>query len=157
MKLIKKYRVQFLDSLTHTSVVKYIFKLRNKDTFMYTHEQLHQFPSGTLGKELANELSKNNFTLLKNYERHDCKHIILGFPMNELGEASMQFFLFGTRYYSFPQIIALGVCTVIMPEYWSAFYKEYKRGRRCPKLTGVDYNELVHQPVEKLIATYQNK
>ncbi len=157
MKIIRKYRAQMLDKLTHTSAVKFIFKIRNKETFQYSHEQLHQFPSGTLGKELAEELTKNNFTLLENYERHDCKHIILGFPMNELGEASMQFFLFGTRYYSFPQIIAIGVCILIMPEYWSIFYKEYKRGRNCPKLVNVDYNQLVHEQTASLISKYQNK
>lgn len=157
MNRYKKCRAKFLDRLTHTSLVKFIFKIRNKQQFNYSLEDLLQFPEGTLGKDLALELQRNNFTLLKNYERHDCKHIILGFPMNEFGEACMQFFLLGTRHYSIPQFFALGFCVVFMPDYWKDFYTEFKRGRTCPKLAATDYNKLVHLNTMELQSIYQNK
>lgn len=157
MKEIIHLRAKFLDRLTHTSFIKFIFKIRNKQPFNYTHEQLNRFPSGTLGKDLAEELNRNGFTLLENYERHDCKHIILGFPMNELGEASMQFFLLGTGHYSIPQFLALAFCVLFMPDYWSVFYNEFKRGRNCPLLKEIDYNQLVLLKTSELQTIYQNK
>jgi ubiquinone biosynthesis protein Coq4 len=129
--------------------------MRSKDSFHYSHEELHQFPDGTLGKDLANHLSKHNFSLLKNYERHDCKHLILGFPMDELGEASMQFYLLGTKHYSFPTLLTVSVCIFIMPDYWGQLFHSYKRGSQSPRLEGIDYNQVVHEQTEHLIQKYQ--
>ena len=101
-KKIKYYRSQFLEFTTHKLALPLIGKLRPKSKFPYTIEQLLTLPDNTLGKDLAIYLQKMNFQLLPNYERHDCKHIILQYEMDEVGEARMQFYFLGNRHYSIP-------------------------------------------------------
>lgn len=144
MKKIRKIRSLLLEFFTHKAAVPFLLSFRKNKPFHYSMDDLEKFPEGTLGKDLVNHLRKNNFVLLKKYERHDCKHLILGYDMDELGEASMQFYVLGTRSYSFPVIITVLVCTVIMPDYWKIFYQEFKKGRKGIKMNELDYNELVH-------------
>lgn len=155
MNQFKIIRAKSLEFFTHKAAVPFVLGFRKAKRFDYLMEDLEQFPEGTLGKDLAIHLKKNNFSLLKNYERHDCKHIILGYEMDELGEASMQFYFLGARQYSFPVVITVMVCSVIMPDYWKYFYQEFKKGRKGLKMNGLDFNKLVHQKTIDLRNTYK--
>ncbi|MGZ4057310.1 MAG: hypothetical protein ACXVPM_20540, partial [Bacteroidia bacterium] len=77
LKKIKYFRFRFLEFIIHRIALPVIAKFRRNQKFPYTMEQLSKFPDNTLGKDLAIYLKKMNFKLLPNYERHDCKHIIL--------------------------------------------------------------------------------
>lgn len=155
MKIVKTIRPVLLEFFTHKLAVPTLYVFRKKSPFHYTMSDLEQFPEGTLGKDLATHLKANHFTLLKHYERHDCKHIILGFPMNELGEASMQFYFLGARHYSIAVLITVAVCLFIMPEHWSTFSKEFKRGRKGKRMNHLNFNELVHLKTIDLQHEYQ--
>jgi hypothetical protein len=150
MKKIKEYRSRLLTFLTHGIALPLITRFRNNPEFPYTMNDLMSLPDGTLGKDLANYLTSKKFTLLRNYERHDCKHIILQFEMDEVGEACMQYYFFGNRRYSLPVLSTVLVVTILMPEHWSKFYKEFKRGRRSPSFRNVDFVPLVLLPTEKV-------
>lgn len=144
MKAIKKIRSKLLELLTHDVALPLITKFRNNEPFAYSAEQLLALPDGTLGKDLAVYLEKNNFQLLRNYERHDCKHIILGYAMDEAGEARMQFYFLGNRHYSVPVICTVLICFCLMPEYWKQFYADYRLGKRGKPFDDLDYNLLAH-------------
>ena len=130
MKTIKKIRSTLLEFLTHKIALPLIVKFRDNEPFRYSMSDLEAFPEDTLGKDLVEYLKKMNFKLLRNYERHDCKHIILGYEMDEVGEARMQFYFLGNRHYSVPVISTVIICFVLMPEHWSAFFEEYKKGKK---------------------------
>lgn len=154
MNPIKKIRSFLLEFFTHKAAIPFVLFFRKKNMFKYTMEDLEKFPDGSLGKDLVIRLKENNFVLLKNYERHDCKHIILNYPMTELGEAEMQFYFLGTRHYSVPVILTVTVCSVIMPDYWSHFHKAYKRGKKGIKLNDLNFNELVHLQTTEIREKY---
>jgi hypothetical protein len=143
MEKIKKIRSALLEVLTHKLALPLITGFRKKQFFPYTIEQLLLFPDGTLGKDLALYLKKKNFNLIPNYERHDCKHIILQYEMDEEGEARMQFYFLGNRHYSVPVIMTVILCFVLMPDHWGKFYYEFKKGRRSKTFDNVDFNKLV--------------
>lgn len=143
MKTIKKLRSKLLELLTHKIALPMITKFRNNPAFNYSMNELLDFPEGTLGKDLAVYLQKKNFKLLRNYERHDCKHIILGYEMDELGEACMQFYFLGNRHYSAPVILTVIICFALMPEHWSRFFSEYRKGKKAKTFDDVDFSELV--------------
>lgn len=145
MKIIKKYRSRLLEFMTHKIALPVVLNFRNNDPFIYSLSELESFPEGTLGNDLAKTLNNNGLFLLKFYERHDCKHIILGYAMDELGEASMQFYFLGNRHYSLPVLATVSACFIMMPDYWSIFYKEFKKGRIGKSFDGLNYNELVHR------------
>jgi hypothetical protein len=149
-KQIRKMRSALLEILTHKLALPAISRFRNNAPFNYTLEQLLKFPPGTLGNDLALYLRKMNFQLLRNYERHDCKHIILGYEMDECGEARMQFYFLGNRHYSVPVLMTVTLCFLLMPEHWSQFRKDFLLGRQGRSFDGLDYNTLVHLRTQDL-------
>lgn len=154
MNRIKKIRSRLLEFMTHNVALPIVLNFRNNEPFNYTMEELEKFPIGTLGKDLADQLNRNGLVLLKHYERHDCKHIILQYPMDELGEASMQFYFFGNRHYSVPVLDTVSACLIMMPDYWRIFIREFKKGRKGKSFDGLNYNVLVHQKTEDLRKEY---
>jgi hypothetical protein len=143
MKALKKIRSLLLEVLTHKIALPLIAGLRKKNKFSYTMEQLMMLPDGTLGKDLALYLKSKNFQLIANYERHDCKHIILQYEMDEEGEARMQFYFLGNRHYSVPVVMTVILCFFLMPDHWRKFYHEFKKGRMSRTFDGVDFNDLI--------------
>ncbi len=158
MKKVKQLRSKLLELLTHKIALPLITNFRNNEPFNYTTEQLLLFPENTLGNDLALYLQKKNFQLLRNYERHDCKHIILGYEMDEVGEAKMQFYFLGNRHYSIPVLSTVIICFVLMPEHWNTFFCEFKKGRKGKSFDDLDYNKLVFEKTLELrkIYTYEN-
>ncbi len=155
-KTIKHFRSKLLELLTHKFALPLISKFRKTKSFPYTMEQLQQFPDNTLGKDLVLYLQKMNFKLIKGYERHDCKHIILQYEMNELGEARMQFYFLGNRHYSLPVVSTVIICFFLMPEHWTKFYYEFKKGRKTKTFDDVDFNAIVLMNTEDLRKQYKN-
>ena len=60
------------------------------------------YADGTLGKDIANCLEKNNLRFVPNYESHDLKHVLLDFKMTPVDEIRMQAFMLGNGNYSIP-------------------------------------------------------
>ncbi|MCW3071421.1 MAG: hypothetical protein JWO44_1311 [Bacteroidetes bacterium] len=128
--------------------------LRNNQPFPYTMKQLLELPEHTLGNELATYLQKKGFSLAPGYVRHDCKHILLGYEMDEEGEACMQFWFFGNRHYSFPVLMTVVLCLFLMPGHWRKFYREFKKGRSSPAFAEIDFNTAVLQNTDQLRTAY---
>jgi ubiquinone biosynthesis protein Coq4 len=157
MKTIKKIRSQFLEFVTHKIALPLIGKFRTKPQFPYSMDQLLQMPDDTLGKELANYLQKMNFKLLPNYEQHDCKHIILQYEMDEVGEARMQFYFLGNRHYSLPVISTTLLCFLLMLEHWKQFWRDYKKGRTTKTFDNVDFSSIILMNTTDLRIQYLNQ
>lgn len=157
MALIKKIRSVLLEILTHKLALPLITRFRKNRQFPYTLEQLLLLPEGTLGKDLALYLHSKNFKLLPNYERHDCKHIILQYEMDEEGEARMQFYFLGNRHYSVPVVMTVLLCFVLMPDHWLKFYSEFKKGRSCVTFDDVDFIKIVTMNTNELRKQFTSK
>lgn len=156
LKKIKKIRSRILELLTHDVALPLITKFRNNRKFNYSMPQLLELPDGTLGKDLALYLQKKGFNLLRNYERHDCKHIILGYEMDEAGEARMQFYFLGNGHYSITVISTVLICAVLMPEHWKQFSRDYQLGKKGKRFEDLDYNQLIVMNTADLRKQYLN-
>ncbi|MBC7902474.1 MAG: hypothetical protein H7Y27_03600 [Gemmatimonadaceae bacterium] len=156
-KRIIDLRSRLLVYLTHHLALPVLRIIRKPQVFPYSKKQLLHFPPGTLGRDLVEMLEQNEFELLTHYAKHDMKHIILGYPTTDEGEVSLQAFMLGNRHLSFPVIstILYGIAT--MPEYWKAFYKAYRRGRKSATISHWQWFEIVHQPTHLLRQNLQNK
>jgi hypothetical protein len=117
--------------------------VRNNKPFPYTMGQLLALPGHTLGNELALYLQKKGFPLVSGYVRHDCKHILLGYEMDEEGEARMQFWFLGNRHYSFPVLMTVVLCFFLMPDHWKKFHHEFRKGRSSAAFAEIDFNKAV--------------
>jgi hypothetical protein len=129
--------------LTHKIALPVILATRKKTEFNYSIEELLALPQGSLGQELAVYLSTKGFKLIPGYVRHDCKHILLKYEMDEVGEGCMQFYFLGNRRYSLTVILSVVLCLILMPGYFKKFIIEYKKGRKRRKFPDIDFNKLL--------------
>lgn len=106
--------------------------------------QLRQLPDGTLGKDIANCLDKNNLRLVPNYESHDLKHVLLGFEMTPVDEIRMQAFMLGNGNYSIPSFSIFIFGALLLPDLWTTFYKDYKNGQNSKPIKTWTIEEYAH-------------
>jgi hypothetical protein len=90
--------------------------------------KLKEFPDGTLGKDIANWLEKNNLRLVPNFESHDMKHVLLDFKMTPVDEIRLQAFMLGNGNYTIPSFAIFIFGAILLPDLWVTFYKDYKNG-----------------------------
>lgn len=160
MKKLISFRNHVLEKLTHSIAVPLLMSTRKNELFQYSMNDLKNFPKGTIGKDLQEYLKTKGFTLMKNYERHDCKHIIFEYEMDQIGEAKMQFYFLGNGYFSLPVISTILAYSILMPEEWSTFYQEFKKGRKGVNVKPLDkmkHNQLVKMNTEDLKKQFLNK
>ncbi|WP_341902561.1 hypothetical protein [Fluviicola taffensis] len=96
--------------------------------------RLRKLPEGTLGYDIAKCLDQNQLTLVPKYESHDMKHVLLGYEMTPLDEIRMQAFMLGNGNYSFPCFAILAFGIILLPDKWTSFYKDFKKGRTSEKI-----------------------
>ncbi|RQO30575.1 hypothetical protein DBR32_13540 [Taibaiella sp. KBW10] len=144
---LKKLREGVLVFMAHKMGLPYFRLIRKKPSFPYTKEQLAAMPEGSVGKTMYVFFQKNNLDLLPYYEKHDIKHVVLGYEADEEGEVCLQCFMLANGRMTIPVWIAVGYGVVTMPEYWAAFYKAWIRGRRNKSLQQTDWFALIPQPL----------
>jgi hypothetical protein len=115
-----------------------------------TKTDLRQFPTATLGKDLANFMDANNFDILPYLETHDIYHVLLGYQPTIVEEARLYFCLFGNGKYSFEVINTVLVSLVLLPDYWGDLFRHYERGRACRSIAKWDFRYLLHEDTEVL-------
>ncbi|SHJ22922.1 hypothetical protein [Flavobacterium terrae] len=91
--------------------------------------ELRNLEKGMLGKEIADCLDKHKLTLVPNYESHDLKHVLLNYKMTAEDEIRMQAFMLGNGNYTIPCFAILGFGAILLPDLWSTFYQDYKKGK----------------------------
>jgi len=106
--------------------------------------QLKELPNGTLGKDIANCLEKNNLRLVPNFESHDLKHVLLNFKMTPVDEIRMQAFMLGNGNYSIPSFAIFIFGALLLPDLWTTFYKDYKNGLNSKPIKTWTIEEYAH-------------
>ncbi len=125
-----KIRSAVLVYLTHQMALPVLKIVRQPEIFPFSKQQLMQFRTGTLGRDLVNFIDHKQLELLPYYARHDIKHILLNYDTTDEGEVCLQMFMLGNRHASFPVLATVLYGCVTMPEHWSKFRKAFARGRQ---------------------------
>ena len=90
---------------------------------------LRKLDDGTLGKEIAICLDSYNLNLVPQFESHDLKHVLLAFKMTPEDEIRMQAFMIGNGNYSIPSFAIFIFGAILLPDLWTLFYEDFKKGR----------------------------
>lgn len=98
------------------------------DVYTKKVDDLQLLKEGSLGKEIANTLAHHNVTLVPRYESHDLKHVLLGYDMTPEDEIRMQAFMIGNGNYSIPSFTIFLFGALLLPDLWSTFHKDFKKG-----------------------------
>lgn len=106
--------------------------------------QLQELPDGTLGKDIADCLERNNLRLVPNYESHDLKHVLLDFKMTPVDEIRMQAFMLGNGNHSIPSLAIFIFGALLLPDLWTTFYKDYRNGQNSKPIKTWTIEEYAH-------------
>lgn len=147
---MKNIRKSIMTYLAHEVALPYFKLIRRNYKFPYTTKQLQRFPEGSVGKELFHFFMKNNLDMLPHYEKHDVKHVVLGYPPTEEGEVCLQMFMLANGRITAPVIFSVIVGAALMPDKWGAFRNAWKRGRTTPSLNKLDWFALIPKPLNSV-------
>jgi ubiquinone biosynthesis protein Coq4 len=156
MKRFKIYQtVSALRELILTKLVGLLnpmYKLmmpRNK-SWQLTKADLRQFPDGSLGKNLAEFLDKNQFDILPFLETHDVYHVLLGYKPTIVDEARLYFWLLGNGKRSLEVFSTVMSGIIFLPDYWSVLIQDYRTGKTCRDISNWDFQGLMTKDLELL-------
>ena len=149
-KTLLKIRSGILVFLTHQVALPVLRLVRKPNAFIYSKEELGQFPAGSLGKDLFLFLEQRQLPLLKHYARHDLKHVLLNYDTTDEGEACLQSFMMGNGRISFPVLATIVYSFITMPEHWKKMRMAFRQGRSCTSFHGWKWNELLYEPTSRL-------
>lgn len=143
----KHFRKRLLVYLAHEVALPYFKLVRKGYKFPYTIKELQHFKEGTVGRALYSFFFNHDLEMLPHYEKHDVKHVVLGYPPTEEGEVGLQCFMLANGRVTIPVIFSVLIGVTIMPERWSSFHKAWKRGRATPCLNKLDWFSLLPEPL----------
>ncbi|MFT5165190.1 MAG: ubiquinone biosynthesis protein Coq4 [Saprospiraceae bacterium] len=148
MKKVLNFRKKLIMNIVAFTKPYYVrwFK-KNTQAWNQSVDSLKRFPKKSLGKTLGLFLEKNKFTLLPKLEDHDVLHVLLGYKTTITGEIKMQFFLLGNRKRSVYALFTAIIGTVLVPEKFRSFSKEFNKGRRCAPISKWDFEHLLSEPI----------
>lgn len=138
-----KARLLFIQHAIHTITIPFYRIMFTTKTFPFKQDTLQHFNSGSIGKLLFRFLEINKLNLLKDYESHDIKHVLFGYPPDEKGEACLQFFMLGNKWFSSATFLVCFHTILLYPENWSAFYIAYKKGKKYKALKTTNWYEIL--------------
>jgi ubiquinone biosynthesis protein Coq4 len=122
----------------------------NRKNWNLTTADLVNYPDKTLGKELGLFLEKEKLEPVEKIERHDAFHILFNFSTKLKDEAAMQFFLIANGKIS-PFTLSTAVfTTLVMPDNWSYFWQQYKRGKQTRSIAKWDFKSLLNENFQDL-------
>ncbi len=116
-------------------VISLIERFSDMQFYRESVSELRKLPENTLGNEIAKYLDENKLTLVPKFESHDLKHVLLNYDMTPEGEIRLQAFMVGNGNYSIPSLAILIFGMLLLPELWSTFYKDFKKGRKTLPLS----------------------
>lgn len=111
---------------------------------------LEYYPEGTLGKELWLLMKQKNLEFVPWYERHDLKHILLGYPQHAPDEIRMQAFMFGNAGFSFVHTLIFLAFVVWTPEVWPELPYHYRVGQLTAPIGDWRLEEVVDKDLSAL-------
>ncbi len=129
-----RYRFAHLLTLLAPKIVKLTL---SKAKWRYSIQDYRNFPVGTVAREIANYLDLKKLHFLPKGEKHDVRHIVLGYEMNVEGEVRMQAFLIGNGKLHPYGIVYLGFFLALLPELIVPCLGDFLRGRQATSLNNL--------------------
>ena len=152
MKRFLYLRAMLLVFLTHRIALPILVLIRRPKLFPYTHDDLKALPAHTIGGTLLRFLESQGLRLLPHYEKHDMKHVLLGYPTTDGGEVCLQTFMLATRHRSFPVLLSVVFGLFFMPDHWRVMHAAWRRGRSTAYFENIDWASLIERPLDEVRA-----
>lgn len=134
MNVLKKVARQIIKKSFNISVwtIEQFHDMKTKSEEL---EKLRQYPIGSLGHDISKCLDDNKLAFVPKYESHDLKHVLLDYKMTPVDEIRMQAFMLGNGNYTLPCFAILTFGSLLLPDEWTTFYKDFKRGQNSQAIS----------------------
>ena len=109
-------------------------------------KRLAKYPQKSLGNDLYQFLKREKLELMPKFEDHDIMHVLFGYKTTVLGELKMQFFLLGNGKKSLYCLISALIGCIMVPEYWSSYWKEFNAGKNSRNFSKWNFQFLLNEP-----------
>ncbi|MNJ83987.1 hypothetical protein D3C87_14200 [compost metagenome] len=106
---------------------------------------LRSHPEGTIGADIVKCMDENHIKLVPGFESHDLKHVLLDYKMTPVDEIRMQAFMIGNRNYSPVSFAIFLFGAWMLPDKWSTFYQDFKKGRKAQTIRKWTIEEYANQ------------
>jgi hypothetical protein len=147
---MQKYR---FEAIFHQQLAFGVFFLKLFGQRHQTHQlfvSLENYQEGTLGKEIWHMLCKKEYELVPYYEKHDLKHVLLGYPQAAGDEMKMQAFMFGNAGFKLPMVFISMIFVIWTPEVWLEMPYHYRVGQLTKSVGGWKIEDYAHRNVAEL-------
>lgn len=141
-------RWKFVKWLTVKATDMCNFLLRKRN-WKHSLADYRNMPTDSLGNNLADYMEKNNIRFKQNLDRHDLKHIVLGYEMNMPDELRIHSFLLGNRCYNLMSMAYLFICVAVVPEIIPTLRKDFKRGRKAKKMREINLENYLESDLKE--------
>lgn len=108
--------------------------------------------AGTVGRALREFLHSHGYRLVPGYERHDLKHVLLGYSSAAPDEMRMQAFMTGNAGFGKEALIAL-IFLPWTPDAWPSLPRHYLAGRFAARVGGRGVAETAAENLDQLRAS----
>ena len=125
-------------------------KFKTKKPWGISTEELLTYSKDSFGFHLGELLTKNNFELLPNVERHDCYHLLTNYGTKVEDEIALQYVCFGNGKRSPYLFGVVLIGTIILPEYYNYYIKSYKLGKNCNQFHHFNYKNLLQFSLQEI-------
>lgn len=123
---------------------------KGREAWPHTVQSLKQFPRHSLGRDLGDFLEKEGLDMMPKLEDHDVMHVLMHYKTTVVDEAKMQFFLLGNHKKSLYALFTAFVAILLIPEHLYSFWVEFRKGRRCARVSQWDFRYLLREPTRML-------
>lgn len=92
-------------------------------------QRLAHCPEHSLGHEVWAMLHRNGHDLVRHYESHDLKHVLLQYEQEPEDEIRMQAFMFGNSGFSLFSVVTFLMFVIYTPRVWRELPYHYRIGQ----------------------------
>ena len=150
-------RAFIIEKMYECSSYFYIKYFRENNPWEITSEELHDYPTESLGFHLSCFHRKYNLKMMANLEEHDIIHVLTNTGVTVPDEVALQYFLLGNGKKGLFMRIALISGTIFYPEYLKTFKRYYDRGRSSHQFYDLDFKNMLIRPVTEIQYTFNIK
>ncbi|NHF58141.1 hypothetical protein FK220_002230 [Flavobacteriaceae bacterium TP-CH-4] len=147
-------RALILETLYERSKVPYQKYLKQNEVWNVSLRELLRYPSTSLGFHLACFLLQHSFEMQPKLESHDVYHVLTGTGISVPEEISMQYYLWGNGKRSLYLYAVIVLGTLLYPDEFKRFKSAFRRGRNALTFHQLDFQKLLHQPIDRIKTTF---
>lgn len=157
MNLFKTHRKQFIEWLFEHSQNIYTSIFKHHKPWGIDRQALLTYPEATFGRHLGEFLDAHNFELIAKVERHDAYHTLTGFGVSVEDEIALQCLCYGNGKRSIYLYGAVILGIMILPDYFTYYYRSYRIGKSANPFHQYDYQNLLHMNIDDFRAAIFSK